>query len=458
MGHGQQSFSFEQKKSLKAEAMSVSDLNQAIKSNIEDEFHTIWVKGEISNFKFHSSGHFYFSLKDSKSQISIVMFRGLNVKLKFRPKDGMQVILRGKVTVYTPKGSYQILCETMSPTGQGDLQEAFEKLKIKLKNEGLFDSKKKKPLPFLPFNIVLVTSPTGAAVKDMIHVLKRRHPAAQITIVQTLTQGDHAARDLIRALKDAEKLADAEVIILSRGGGSLEDMWCFNDEGLARKIYSMKIPIISGVGHEIDFTISDFVADFRAPTPSVAAEIVCKNVDEIKEKISQSKGRLEHKIWNLIQNKKTVISHMSMRLVDPRNRFLDLRIKIDELIVRAQRSIESKIQIYRVNEKSYSLRLKGVLNIGNFLKQRLGFLSRDLINAQEIKLKNFKARLNQNIGVLKALNPFGVLDRGYAIVRNTRTGEIVKDFNSLRVKEKIKVQFFKGRVEAEITKKIKDGE
>ncbi len=458
MDHGQQSFSFEKKNLLKAGAISVSNLNQALKLNIENEFHTVCVQGEISNFKPHSSGHFYFSLKDLKSQINVVMFRGSNTRLKFRPKDGMEVILKGRVTVYTPRGSYQILCDTMDPVGQGDLQEAFEKLKLKLKSEGLFDSEKKKPLPFLPFNIALVTSPTGAAVRDMIHVLKRKHPAAQITIVQALTQGDQAAVDLIRALKDAQNLSGVEVILLSRGGGSLEDMWCFNDERLARKIYSMNVPVISGIGHEIDFTISDFVADFRAPTPSVAAEIVCKNVDEIKEKVFQSKNRLEYRICNLIKNKKVMVGHVSKRLTDPRRRLLDLRIKIDELIVRGQKSIESRIQLYRANEKTYSLRLKGGLNIWNFLRQRLNFLNKNLIHVQETKLQNLQGKLHQTTGVLEALNPFGVLDRGYAIVRNVRTGGIVKDSNSLAVKEKIKVQFFKGGVDAQIIKKLKNGE
>lgn len=458
MDHGQQSFNFEQKKSADAKALSVSDLNQAIKSNIESEFQTIWVRGEISNFKAHSSGHFYFSLKDSGSQISAVMFRGSNSRLNFRPKDGMEVIVRGKVTVYAPRGSYQILCEKMDPVGQGGLKEAFEKLKLKLKAEGLFDRDKKKALPYLPFNIALVTSPTGAAVRDMINVLQRRHPAAQITVVPALTQGERAAADLIRALGEAEKISGVEVVILSRGGGSLEDMWCFNDEALARKIYSMDTPVVSGVGHEIDFTISDFVADLRAPTPSAGAEIVCKNVDEIKEKLSQAESRLKHKVWNLIQNKKAMVGHVSKRLIDPRRRLLDLRIKVDDLVVRGHRSLESRLKLYRATHESYRLRLGGIVNTFDPLKQKLQYLNRNLVLAKTAKLKALQSKVDQTSGVLEALSPYGVLDRGYSIVRDSSTGAIIKDSNKLNKKEKIEVQFSVGKVEAEVLKKLKDGE
>ncbi len=458
MDHGQQSFSFEQKKTPESRALSVSDLNQAIKSNIESKFHTVWLRGEISNFKAHSSGHYYFSLKDSTSQISAVMFRGSNSRLNFRPKDGMEVVVRGKVTVYSPRGSYQILCEKMDPVGEGGLKEAFEKLKLKLKAEGLFEREKKKPLPYLPFNIALVTSPTGAAVRDMINILKRRHPAAQVTVVPSLTQGERAAGDLIRALGEAENLHGVEVVILSRGGGSLEDMWCFNDEALARKIYSMNVPVISGVGHEIDFTISDFVADLRAPTPSAAAELVCGHVDEIKEKINQSEGRLKNKMWNLIQHKKSLVGQMSKRLVDPRRRLSDLRLKIDDLVTKAQKSIESKIQIQRANQNSYSRRLKAVQNIFSPLKQNLNFLEKRLGAAQLNKAQELEGRLSRLNGVLLALSPYGVLDRGYSIVRDLKTGLILKGSEKIKQKDQIEVQFASGKIEAEVVKTVKDGE
>lgn len=458
MDHGQTSFNFEQKKAPANKALSVSDLNQAIKSNIESKFHTVCVKGEISNFKAHSSGHFYFSLKDSGSQISAVMFRGSNSRLNFKPKDGMEVIVRGKVTVYSPRGAYQILCEQMDPVGQGGLKEAFEKLKLKLKDEGLFEREKKKALPYLPFSIALVTSPTGAAVRDMINILKRKHPVAQVIVVPCLTQGEKASADLIRALGDAEKIPGVDVVIVGRGGGSLEDMWCFNDEALARKIYSMEIPVVSAVGHEIDFTISDFVADLRAPTPSAAAELVCRNVDEIKEKIHQGRSRLKHKVWSLIQNKKAVVGHVSKRLIDPRRRFLDLRIKLDDLVVRGQKSMESKIQLHRMNQTSYELRLKSIINIFKPLNQKLDFISNRLILAQSNTIKKNRRNLEALSGVLEALSPYGVLGRGYSIVRNMKTGDIVKGSERLKSKDQIEIQFSQGKIEAEVIKNIKDGE
>lgn len=458
MDQGQQSFSFEKKPPQQSKALSVSDLNQAIKSNIENEFQTLWLKGEISNFKAHSSGHYYFSLKDSNSQISAVMFKGSNSRLNFRPKDGMEVIVRGKVTVYAPRGNYQILCEKMDPVGQGGLKEEFEKLKLKLKAEGLFEIASKKPLPYLPFHIALVTSPTGAAVRDMINVLQRRHPAAQVTVVPSLTQGERASADLIRAIGDAEKIPGVEVIILSRGGGSLEDMWCFNDEALARRIHSMKIPVVSGVGHEIDFTISDFVSDLRAPTPSAAAEIVCKNVDEIKEKILQVESRLKHKVWNLIQNKKALVGHIGKRLVDPRRKLLDLRLKVDELVVRSQKSIESKLSLQSANLKSYSKRLGSIRNVISPRLQKLGFLNQKIMNAEVSKLSGLKNKVDRIDGVLHALSPYGVLDRGYSIVRNLKTGKIIKTNEKVKLKDQISIQVSDGKLEAQITKmENKDG-
>ena len=257
---------------------SVEQLNRQIRQLIEGNLGTVWVRGELSNFKAHSSGHFYFSLKDAKSQLTAVMFRGHNSRLKFKPHDGLEVIVRGKVTVYEPRGNYQIVAEMMEPVGAGALQKAYEQLREKLKAEGLFDPKTKRPLPSLPKHVALVTSPTGAAIRDMLNILKRRNPMIEITLVPTNVQGATAAPQICEALKKAYRLPDLDAVIVGRGGGSIEDLWAFNDEALARVIKQSPVPIISAVGHEIDFTIADFVADLFAPTPSASAELVSKSV------------------------------------------------------------------------------------------------------------------------------------------------------------------------------------
>ena len=252
---------------------SVEQLNITIRQTLEGQLGIVWLQAEISNFKPHSSGHFYFSLKDSKAQISAIMFRGSNSKLKFKPHDGLEVIVRGKITVYEPRGTYQIVCDSMEPVGAGALQKQFEQLKEKLKQEGLFDPLQKKVLPAFPKSIAVVTSPTGAAIQDILNIMSRRAPHVSVTVVPAIVQGAAAAPQICEAFRKA-MLLKPDVIIIGRGGGSIEDMWCFNDETLARLIASCDIPVISAVGHEIDFTICDFVADLRAPTPSAAAELV----------------------------------------------------------------------------------------------------------------------------------------------------------------------------------------
>ncbi len=447
----QSSFNFSpQKSSQNEKTMSVSQLNESIKGLLEGQFQMIWVKGEISNFKPHSSGHFYFSLKDKNSQISSVMFRGSNSRLKFRPKDGMEVIVRGRISVYTPRGNYQILCETMEPVGEGGLQQEFEKLKLKLKSEGLFDASRKKRLPFLPFKIALVTSPTGAAVKDMIQVLSRRHPAAEIIVVPSLTQGERAAADLLKGLKLAEKIPGVEVIITGRGGGSLEDMWCFNDEALARYISSMEIPLISAVGHEIDFTICDFVADLRAPTPSAAAELVCKNVDEVKEKISQSRARLFKNFKSTLFQKNMLITQLSKRITDPRKKLGDMRMRIDELMVRFERSLLNSISSRKEKIRNYDQRLSRLENNIKPLKDKITFLNQSLLKAQEVRLDKNKEKLSSLNDQLRALSPLEILQRGYSIVRLKKDGKIITDHSLAKKGEELEVQFDKGFVDVEV--------
>ncbi len=315
----------------RAKIPTVSQLTRIIRAQLENTFFDVWVKGEISNFKKPSSGHAYFVLKDSTAQLRSVMFRPSISKVKFQVQDGMEVLLHGRVTVYEARGDYQIIVDAMEPVGVGALQLAFEQLKKKLKTEGLFEQEHKKPLPFLPRRIGIVTSATGAAVRDILKVLSRRFPNRHILIFPTSVQGEKAAPEIVNAIDLAEKwnetypLKPIDVLIVGRGGGSLEDLWPFNEEIVARRIFQCQIPIISAVGHEIDFTIADFVADVRAPTPSAAAEIVIPQFSELTNRIQMSRERLALGIDRKVDQLRLHLGHLSRRLVDPIQKIREAR-------------------------------------------------------------------------------------------------------------------------------------
>jgi len=323
---------------------SVSELNTNIKSLIEENFPFVWIFGEISNFRIPASGHFYFTLKDDASQISSVMFRGQQRNLKFQPEDGLNVTGMGRISVYEPRGTYQIILEYLEPSGAGALQIAFEKLKKRLAGEGCFDDAHKKPLPFLPNKISIITSPTGAVVHDILHIINRRFPNLAIRIIPVEVQGEGAAEQIVAALEWLNVAKDADVAILARGGGSLEDLQAFNAEPVARAIFASEIPIISAVGHETDYTISDFVADLRAPTPSAAAELVVPVKSELeqhrKDLLNLLKIRIAHYFKYLNQN----LNEHSNRLVNPRRKLEDACLKVDDLTARLSRVLFHRIR------------------------------------------------------------------------------------------------------------------
>lgn len=389
-----------------AKVYSVGELNRAIKDQLEGEFQLIWIKGEISNFKPHSSGHFYFSLKDDKAQISAVMFKGFNRHVKFKPADGMEVLVRGKVTVYEPRGSYQIMCEVMEPVGAGALQIAFEQLKAKLQKEGLFDQAKKRKIPEHSQRVAIVTSPTGAAIRDMLNVLGRRMKNLEITIFPCAVQGALAQKEIVKAIEMANKIGGFDVMIVGRGGGSIEDLWAFNEEVVVRAIAGSKIPTVSAVGHEVDFTISDFVADLRAPTPSAAAELISKNADDLAKTLSMQFKALRQSMNKKLQLEKQKLFHVQRQLVDPKRKLQDLILRVDDLSLRVQNAVQKNI---------------------TFKKQ------------QFIRWAS----------VLDSLSPLKVLDRGYAIVKNNKD-KIIKDATKLKVGEEISVQLLNGKVKASV--------
>jgi exodeoxyribonuclease VII large subunit len=385
--------------------ISVAQLTATIKSLLECGIGAITVKGEISNWRPAASGHIYFSLKDSEAVISAALFRGSASKLKGPPiKDGMEVICRGKISVYPPRGSYQIIVDAIEPVGSGSLQAQFEALKKKLFQEGLFDSARKRKLPLLPTRIVVITSPTGAAVKDVLSVLKRRFAGVNVLILPALVQGNDAPAELIRALRLANERSLGDVILLTRGGGSLEDLWCFNDENLAREIFQSKIPVVSAVGHEIDFTIADFVADLRAPTPSAAAELIIKEKQMLIESVVELQRRLLKSTQSEIHQMRLLLNSIASKLKNPKDRINDLRLRFDDW-------------------------------------------SERLISAAKNSIDRRKQKLDRMESTLRALSPLNVLDRGYSIA--FLDGKAVRSATELPAGEKFKLRLHDGMVDAQ---------
>ena len=427
--------------------LSVEQLNIHIRSLIEGQIPQIWVQGEISNFKPHTSGHFYFSLKDSKSQISAVMFRGFNSKLKFKPHDGLEVLVRGKVTVYEPRGNYQIACEMMEPVGAGALQKQFEQLKEKLKAEGLFESSRKKTIPAFPHHIAIVTSPTGAAVQDILNILKRRAPSIEVTIVPTLVQGAQAAPQLAEAYKAAVRLKP-DVIIIGRGGGSIEDMWCFNDEKLARLIAQSTVPTISAVGHEIDFTICDFVSDLRAPTPSAAAELVSKSSMDLLQRILLLDRSLKNSIIKTLQQQKQKLIFLNRQLIDPKKRLQDLMLRSDDLYQRLELAMQARLNHWSKDIEIYKNRLvtpaQVIKNLRNRISQfelKLNYQIEKTIGERQYKLDRLKS-------LAHSLSPLQVVDRGYSVTKVK--SKVLKTIKDIKKQDIIEIRVADGEIKAQV--------
>lgn len=382
---------------------SVSELNREIKILIESSFDSITVMGEISNFRTYQSGHWYFTLKDEYSQISCVMWRGLNSLVYFIPQDGMKVIVTGRMNVYEPRGAYQIEVALMKPLGIGELQIAFEALKRKLAAEGLFDERFKKPIPKIPSKIGVVTSKDGAALRDVIAVIKRRFPVVEVVLAHTSVQGSNAPYEIADALDLMNEYGDVDVIILCRGGGSLEDLWAFNEEITARAIFRSKIPIVTGIGHEIDFTIADFVADFRAATPTAAAELVTPRLEQLIEVLEEYEDSLHSLIHDLIESKKVKLMNQlkSYSFVLPESLLNNYKQKFDFSLFRFSQSID------------------------NYL------------HSKREKLERFE-------NTLKLSDPSHVLKKGYAIIRQDDKIIIRKKFFNPELDTEI--EFFDGRL------------
>ena len=410
--------------------ISITAITRYLKYKFENDEHlqTVYLKGEISNFKPHSRGHFYFTLKDEESRISSIMFATNASKLKFIPSDGMKVLVRGKISVYEPTGNYQIYIDDMQEDGIGNLYIAFEQLKAKLSKEGLFDIDHKKTLPKIPKRIGIVTAPTGAAIKDIISTIKRRFPICETIIFPTLVQGAEAHINIVKQIKKAEEY-NIDVLIIGRGGGSIEDLWAFNEEDVARAVYECKIPTISAVGHEIDYTICDFVADVRAATPTGAAEIAVPNITDLLNIIDT----LKIKVNKVINNQ---ISNLSLILDKYKNSYV----------------LNNPIHIYQVKEQlldsMYDRLNFYITNIIENQKNNINILKNSYILNNPLKLLDkYKYNLNKNMEKLEVLNPLNTLKRGYTIVKKDNQ---VIDIINLKNNDVIDIVFDRGIVTSKI--------
>lgn len=439
----------------KVQYLTVQALTRYIKRKFDFDPHLqdVFVKGEISNYKKHTSGHLYFTLKDNKARILAVMFSSQAKKLRFEPENGMTVLLHGEVTVYEPSGQYQIYVKEMEPEGIGALYLAFEQLKEKLSKEGLFNKDRKKPLPLYPKTVGVVTSPTGAAIRDILTTIKRRYPIAKIIIYPALVQGNAAAASIVSAIETANSRKEADLLIVGRGGGSIEELWAFNEEEVARAIFASEIPVISAVGHETDTTIADFVADLRAPTPTGAAELAVPNIDDLIERILNRKIRLIRAIKERtnVESKRLDRLTKSYAFRYPQKLFEQKTEHLDRTVEQANRLLKQKITDTNQKMKYLEQRLKSNHPQGQFdaannkLGQQVKRMSRSFEAIFKLKEKEF---LNQ-VSTLNVLSPLKVMERGYSIAYDSED-HIIKSINNVKVGDSIKVTLTDGTLKAKI--------
>lgn len=434
--------------------LSVADLNRKARLTLENAIGEVWVEGEISRLTRHASGHWYFTLKDETAAVSCAMFKQNNILVLFEPKDGVKVRVLGQASLYEARGSYQLIVRSMEDAGKGNLQEQFEKLKAKLATEGLFDADRKKPLPMLPRKVGIVTSPTGAAVRDIINVLTRRFPNIGILLAPVTVQGEGSAPRIAKAIEYLNTRNDIDVIIAGRGGGSIEDLWAFNEEVVARAIAESEIPVISAVGHEIDFTIADFVADVRAPTPSAAAELAVPVQSELQEQVR----RLANRLSGSLQNRSLVLREKIPGLRHAMNQCLRSGLqqrqqRIDEAALRMTHELKSSVTIRKQNLPRLQLAMTHALKTTvQQQKQKLPGLQQTMVHRLESAVAEKKQNLKRLEAQLRALSPLGVLDRGYSLTE-TADGNVVRDIKTIKAGDQLKTRFAKGSIISEVKEK-----
>ncbi len=431
---------------------TVSSLTRAIRDTLEPKFSLVWVSGEVSNLRQPASGHYYFTLKDAGAQLRAVFFKGSHQHLRYKPQEGKEVLCRGRLTVYEARGEYQLVLDYLEPLGLGALAQAFEALKAKLAAEGLFDAARKKPLPFLPRRLALVTSPTGAVVRDFLRLARQRFPGVEIFIYPVKVQGVEAAGEIARALDELPAWPGVEVVILARGGGSLEDLWPFNEESVARAIARCPLPVVSAVGHEVDYTISDFVADARAATPSHAVALVLPDRKELQGKIQRLAGSLYRSWRRHLLGERRHLTQVARRLPDLRRRLTEARLRVDErgeaLTRRCRRLLEGQRQALKLAQSRLLL-----LSPGKALapaRQHLAALSGELLKAWGRSFNERRRHLEVSLEHLQKLDPLAILQRGYAVATLLPTGAIIRDAAQAPPGTEIRVRVAKGRMDCRV--------
>lgn len=459
------SFTFNPAVSASAERdiYTVSQLNAEVRDTLESAFpRSVWVEGELSNVARPASGHMYFTLKDSQAQVRCAMFRGRNSVLGFVPTNGMQVLLRARVSLYDGRGEYQLVVDFMEEAGDGALRRAFEQLKQKLDAEGLFDPARKRPLPALPRAIGVVTSPTGAAIRDILSVLRRRFPAMPLIIYPVPVQGEGAAVQIAAAIRLANARKDADVLLVARGGGSLEDLWAFNEEVVARAIAASELPVITGIGHEIDFTIADFCADMRAPTPSAAAELLTPDQNEWRQQMLRFAQRLRLRQRELMSRWQQQLAWLSKRLAQqhPRQRVLQRMQRIDELEQRLHRAQRAQVRVLqqRIVTASARLHRHAPDHLLTRLAERHAYLYQRLRNSMLQRLARERQQLSAVSRALDTVSPLATLSRGYSVLTRSADGTVITAADQLHPGERVNACLHRGSIECSVIQTFPESE
>lgn len=432
--------------------LTVSELNRHAKAVLEQTFPLMWVAGEISNFTSAASGHWYFTLKDGQAQVRCAMFRNRSQHMDFRPENGMQVEVRALVTLYEARGEFQLSVESMRRAGLGALFEAFEKLKARLSLEGLFDQARKQELPVFPHRIGIISSPAAAALRDVLTTLRRRMPGTPIQIYPTPVQGEGSARKIAAALQLAGERNECDVLILCRGGGSIEDLWAFNEEIVARAIVACPIPVISGVGHETDVTIADFVADRRAPTPTAAAELATPNRADLLQRLATLQSGLSRHIARGLEQRMQHADYLARRLLHPGTRIQNQQQHLEHLAQRLKQTAPRQLEQQAWRVQTLASRLASAAPATEALETRLQQTWQRLENALDSRLQRHQARLQQFAASLQHLNPESVLERGFSMVRSA-SGSIVRSSSEIAPGEELSMTFAHGSAKARVTSK-----
>ncbi|HWV16892.1 MAG TPA: exodeoxyribonuclease VII large subunit [Cellvibrio sp.] len=436
------------------EVITVSQLNRRAKQLLETHLPLLWIEGELSNVSVPSSGHWYFTLKDEQAQVRCAMFRNRNMAVRFRPQQGQHVLVRARVSLYEGRGDYQIIVEHMEEAGAGALQRAFDELKLKLAREGLFDEHLKKPLPPLPKHIAVITSPTGAAIRDILSVLGRRFPSIPVTVIPVAVQGKESAPQIVKAIALANRANLFDLVVLSRGGGSLEDLWPFNEEIVARAIHASELPIVSAVGHEIDFTIADFVADLRAPTPSAAAELIVPDGEDWLEKFIGYEVVLEEIIQRKLQYLQQKLQWLRSRLRHPKEKLEQQAQRLDSLELRLRNAMQKILANYTHRINTLVIRQKPLHPEVRLvqLQGRLQQAQQRLGKAQQALFNRKQQRFSEAVRMLNTLSPLNTLERGYALVTLGDGKTPVVSSSQINPGDTVKTQLGKGEFTAVVKK------